>query len=398
MVLYSLHLSKSAEQELKQACIDALLAKDYDPVIASIYISSLFDDSNKCNLDGRDVLSDIQRFTASQKKRIELAYSIGMPQPGTPIGAIIVANYFEPMQQSHLNAKRVKSKDVETIQTSNTVISDDEDGEVSDDDEILDDTTNEFPIDINNDFPIKVLPDFTPCIESGTCYVTNNEAVDHLRTYFANTSKLVSSITFKSKIVELYLYMKYDLFCKLEMIWKSGIVYGYEIRHSVNRNSTIYVYVSIYCTTSYEILEWLLHLLESKPSTDDFIHIYTSNKTLFHGKLNIINIINYNFIKCSKKLVPIPLTQQEHIIYAYIVLIVLVSVKCKRDLNRSGMQYSGVGPFSMVVFEAAFKSMERAVLMEKHKSWTTDTPSISLVLNNPMYSGHNSAMFAIISD
>lgn len=75
------------------------------------------------------------------------------------------------------------------------------------------------------------------------------------------------------------------------------------------------------------------------------------------------------------------------------LLYALNAVKCHKDMNRSGFQNAGVGPFVLVVFEGAFKAIERAVLKESNKLWRSNAPNTAMTMNSPIFISHNSRLF-----
>lgn len=81
------------------------------PNISRIYANSLCANQELQNQDPNFILKIIKEFSPKDIKTIRQVYEITKFPAGYPIGSILVSNTMEPIQQSNLNAKRVKKSD-----------------------------------------------------------------------------------------------------------------------------------------------------------------------------------------------------------------------------------------------------------------------------------------------
>lgn len=79
--------------------------------IARIYANSLCANQELQKQHPNTILNIIKEFSSEDIKTIRQVYEMTKFPAGYPIGSILVSNTMEPIQQSNLNAKRVKKSD-----------------------------------------------------------------------------------------------------------------------------------------------------------------------------------------------------------------------------------------------------------------------------------------------
>lgn len=271
--------------------------------------------------------------------------------------------------------------------------------------EVLEDEINNI---LKSIVCLKNVEEFRNCIifnlyKVKTYYCLDEMAILKILKFNFEEKKIYHSHYNKLKVTELYIYIERDFFNEniLKLFELPGFLafkFVYEAEDVIYGKSCNFLYTCIYYDTNKlnVLLNWLIDMefLQKNLSKKKLTFIYISEKQTFDGVLSIYNSLNFSFIKQTNKYTNIPMTQEEHLIYAINILNILICKLYKKDLNRGGLQNSGVGPLSLIVFEGAYKAIQRALEEEYNSIWSTDNPTIGVVLNTPMYIGSNSGIFA----
>lgn len=331
---------------------------------ANIYLDALL--SNKRLFQENQVTDIIKKLNLMDDEtfqKIKHALEVTKIPPGFALGSVMVTEFMEPLLQSNLNAKRVKRVDCRSEEEN----------------EIIQCVISEIKFEDLRD---------------NITYIFNGSYIDIISQYHEKIKQILNSISFKSKVNELYCFATYKVFNNNFSKLDSNIIYGFH----VYKKNTSGIYIGIYYNTKEfkHIFEWLNNITYAATEEQNSItFIYCSDRTLFKSELFIRNFIHFQFIKHTNCIVPKPRNVAEHMHFSMQLIYALNAVKCNKDMNRTGFQNAGVGPFALVVFEGAFKAIERAVMKESEKLWRSNAPNTAMTMNSPIFVAHNCRLFYI---
>lgn len=129
----------------------------------------------------------------------------------------------------------------------------------------------------------------------------------------------------------------------------------------------------------------------------ELVFIAFSDRTIFKNELFLYNYSNYQFIKTTNNLTPLPTNHNERLCHSYFQINGLISIVYSKDLNRCGYQNSGVGPRSLAAFEGGLKAYIKGSY-ESYQRWLSNTPTLAVIDNAPLLLGHSSLCFRFLSN